>query len=91
MLNMAAKILKYNPIGNGDIEIGKLASSNASNQLLDFISNEEKVVKIHSMRPPETIQSSNNRNIQNIKHRNIVSSEQKRPKSALKLKIVNLF
>jgi len=89
--NNNISLLKYNPIGNGDIEIGKLASSNASNQLLDFISNEEKVVKIHSMRPPETIQSSNNRNIQNIKHRNIVSSEQKRPKSALKLKIVNLF
>ncbi len=89
--NISISILKCIATGSNDIEIEKLASSNVNNQLIDLISYDKKVDKIQSTRPPETIQSSNNRNMHNIKHRNIVSSDNKRPKSALRLKIINLF
>ena len=89
--NIRISILKHAVTGSNDIEIEKLAPSNVSNQSMDLISHDKKVDKILSSRPPETVQSSNNRNVHNMKHRNIVCSDNKRPKSALRLKIVNLF
>lgn len=89
--NIRISILKHAVTGSNDIEIEKLAPSNVSNQSMDLISHDKKADKILSSRPPETVQSSNNRNVHNMKHRNIVCSDNKRPKSALRLKIVNLF